>query len=341
MNAYSGADRSHPHFVAIPDPKLGGGVRAYAEPEVPHPLQVAFLEEAAERQWVEEMRGLLSGGLTAEADARLMAELAGFDGALARLCKALPAEAVALEGFDDLMPILEEWEGPAITAITLGLTNPSDLVFEPGRMHEPDLLINLYSDEAFPFSSAGKADLVAECTKDVPTWIGAEEDVEFHCTIPALAELNTALIHCKHRHYLRDGRDGITGRAPGGYVEYVLGSWLLAVRFLQTAERAVREQGLPATCQLIVGTVDINADFVCVRAAERRSRPRPAAASASAPAGFATLTVKPWIPREDLTADPSASASTLRQRLVSEDRIETAEARPGFLRRLFGGLPRR
>jgi hypothetical protein len=337
MNAYRSTDASHPHFVSIPDPHRTEGVRAYREPAEPNPLQITFLEAAGERAWIEEMRGLLSAGLAAEADARLAAALAGFDGAIARLCKAVSAADVALEGWDDLLPILAEWEGPPVTAITLGLTNPPDLVFEAGRTQEPDLLLGLYSDEAFPFSRSSKADLLAECGKEIPAWAGAEEDVEFYCTISGLAELNTALIHCKHRRFLRDGRDGVEGRAPGGYVEFVLGSWLLATRFLQATVRAVTESGLPAGCRLVAGTVDVNADFISVVGPEQPAAPMSAPSAAPADPGFAPLTMKPWVPREDPTADSAASGPTLRQRLAPEP-VLAPQPQRGFLVRLFRRL---
>ena len=340
MSANPGIDAQHPHYVPIPDPRQIEGVRAYREPAVPHLLQVAFLEPAGERVWIEEMRELLSAGHAAEADARLTAELAGFDGALARLCKATPAADVALEGWDDLLPILAEWEGPPVTAITLGLTNPPDLVFEAGRTHQPDLLLGLYSDEAFPFSCASKADLLAECGKELPAWTGVEEDVEFYCTVSGLAELNTALINCKHRRFLRDGRDGVEGRAPGGYVEYVLGSWLLATRFLQATERAVADHGLPAGCHLIAGSVDVNADFITILGPDQPSALSSKCPAPSAEPAFAPLTMKPWVPREDPTADASANGPTLRQRLTPVEEAPTAEPKCGFVARLFGRFRR-
>jgi hypothetical protein len=340
MNAYRGIDASHPHFVSIPDPERTEGLRAYREPAQPNPLQIRFLEAADERAWIEEMHGLLSAGRTAEADARLTAELAGFDGAIARLCKAVPASDISLEGWEDLLPILAEWEGPPVTAITLGLTNPPDLVFEVGRALQPDLLLGLYSDEAFPFSRASKADLLAECGKEHPAWAGAEEDVEFYCTISGLAGLNTALIHCKHRRFLRDGRDGVEGRAPGGYVEFVLGSWLLATRFLQATERAVLEHGMPDGCRLIAGTVDINADFISILGPEQAAASSSALSEASTDPGFAPLTMKPWVPREDPTADSSASGPTLRQRVQSVETSPAPQPQRGFLARLWGRLRR-
>ena len=339
MNAYSGGNATHPHFAAIPDAGTEG-VRAYREPDEPRPLQLTFLEEADERAWVEEMRALLSAGYIAEADARLAAELAGFDGRLARLCKAASAAETVLEGWEDLAPILAEWEGPPISAITLGLTNPPDLVFEPGRTQDPELLLGLFSDEAFPFTRASKADLLAECAQELPAWVGAEEDVEFHCTLSGLSDLNTALIHCKHRHFLRDGRDGVEGRAPGGYVEFVLGSWLLATRFLQAAEQAISDHGLPDACRLIAGTVEVNADFVAILGPDQPSTLAASSNAASTQPGFATLTVKPWVPREDPTIDVPASGSTLRQRLTAVEPEPAAPPRRGFLARLFGRFGR-
>lgn len=340
MSANPGIGAQHPHSVHIPDPKQVEGVRHYREPAEPHPLQITFLEAEGERAWVEEMRALLSTGRAADADARLAAELAGFDGALARLCKATHVTGVALEGWDDLLPILAEWEGPPVTAITLGLTNPPDLVFEAGATHEPELLLGLYSDEAFAFGRAKNAELLAECEKELPVWVGAEEDVEFYCTLSGLAELNTALINCKHRRFLRDGRDGVEGRAPGGYVEFKLGSWLLATRFLQAAERAVAEHGLPAGSRLIAGAIEVNADFITVLGAERPSAPTSTRSAPAGEAAFATLTVKPWVPRDDPTVDDLASGPTLRQRISAAEPTPAAQPR-GFLGRMFGRFRRR
>src|SRR4051812_26208321 len=99
MSAKPAIDTSHPHFVSIPDASAEG-VRAYREPDEPHPLHLASLDRAGGRAWIAAIPSLLPAGCTAEAGARLAAELAGFDGAIARLCKATAAADVALEGWD-------------------------------------------------------------------------------------------------------------------------------------------------------------------------------------------------------------------------------------------------
>lgn len=309
MNMY----RGHPQHVVIPDATTAG-VRAYREPAEPHPLQLTFLGEAGERDWTNRLNALLSAGQASEAERVLRDGLAPFEGALATLCKELRAEDVTIDGWDDLLPILAEWEGPPVTAITLGLTNPPDLVFEVGQTHEPDLLLGLYSDEAFPFSTACAEALLDECSRELPAWVGKEEDVEFYCAAGGLGGLNTALIGHKHRHFLRDGRDGVEGRAPGGYVEYVLGCWLRSTLFLKAVQQAARR--LPDGCRLVAGAVGVNADFVTL--IEPR-RPRATSRTRAAPKDepqFATLTIKPWMPKEDLDAAGPASGASLRQRVL-------------------------
>ena len=341
MNMY----RGHPQHVVIPDARTAG-VRAYREPAEPHPLQLAFLEEAGERQWVEQMHALLAAGDAAAAEAQLREQLARFEGSLATLCKRTEAQDVVIDGWDDLLPILSEWEGPPVTAITLGLTNAPDLVFDAGQAHEPELLLGLYSDEAYPFSTVAADALLDECSTDLPAWVGKEEDVEFYCASAGLGELNAALVGHKHRHFLRDGRDGVEGRAPGGYVEYVLGCWLRSTLFLQAVQRAARQ--LPAGCRLVAGAVAMSADFVTL--VEQRKPPAATRKKAVKPSEpqFATLTIKPWVPREEEVADASpASGASLRQRVLQGEaesvRPATAESvpaaapapKPGWLARLF------
>jgi hypothetical protein len=337
MNANVKVDASHPHFVHIPDSGTQG-IRAYREPEEPHPLQLTFLDADAERAWIAQIADLLSSGQAEEADRRLTGELAGFEGRLATLCKQVPAEGVTVEGWDDLMPILAEWEGPAITAITIGMTNPPDLVFDAASAPEPELLIGLYSDEAFPFSQSTNADLLSECSEEMPRWIGGEEDVEFYCTMAGLADLNGGLINCKHRHYLRDGRDGVEGRAPGGYVEYVVASWFLATRFLQAMQRAIAQHGAPARCRVVVGTVELNADFVTILGKERRGT---SGNQTTSETQFATLTVKPWVRSEEQPEEaPPPPPATLRQRILAAEPV-VEELPKGLFHRLFGRFRRR
>ncbi len=321
---------NHPGYVGVPDPRTAQGVRNYREKAEAHPLQLQFLTAEGERDYVERLRDLLSTNRVAEADAILAADLAGFDGSLAGICRATAAETVRIDGWEDLMPILDEFEGPSITGITIGLTNEPDLVFEGNEPREPAVMLGLYSDEHFDFSGATTDELLDQCASDMPGWAGHEEDVEFYVDCAGLGELNTALIQCKHRYFLRDGRDGVEGRAPGGYVEYVLGTWLRATRFLQAVEYAANEHGVPAGAKLLAGTVALHTDFATL--VEQR---RDVAVDRNEPAikPVAALTIKRWTPRPDPALEIAASGSALRQKLqtpVAEEPVlaPTALAAP-------------
>ena len=93
----------HPNYVFIPDSKTEG-LRSYREPEVPHPLQLAFLEEAGERAYIEHLRALLSAARLDEADSILSADIDGFGGRLARLAQAATREAVTIDGLGRSAP---------------------------------------------------------------------------------------------------------------------------------------------------------------------------------------------------------------------------------------------
>ncbi len=318
----------HPSYVAIPDPKKVQGVRSYREPIEPRPLQLQFLTPEGERDFIEQMRALLIAGKHEEADGILARHFDGFDGSIARLCKALRPEDIALDGWEDLLPILEEYEGPAIAAITVGLTNEPDLVFEGGQMHAPLVVIGLYSEDAYNFCGSDDAALLAECASECPAWIGHEEDVEFYAEMPALAELNTALIQNKHRYYLRDGRDGPTDRAPGGYVEYVLGCWFRAVRFLQALERAVAGDGLPKGARLMAGTAALHTDFATLVVTGKQVDLDKASVAARP---VATLTMKAWAPKVHPDLAVLESGSALRhkaQQAAETDVVATPVAEP-------------
>ncbi len=326
---------NHPGYVHIPSAQTEG-VRSYREPPEPHPAQLTYLTPEGEHQFTERLRGLLIDGRFDEAARVLEEALAPFDGKIARLCKATRIEDIVIEGWEDLDEIIAEFEGPPITAITAGLGNEPDLVFDLTKEHEPTLIFALYSDDVFDFSRLDDAQLLDQCMSDCPGWVGHEEDVEFYVNIEGLAPLNTALIHCKHLHFLRDGRDGVEGRAPGGYVEYQLGCWWRATRFLQAVDAKVRQVGLPKGVRLITGLIGMNADLATLLG--QRRAPAPAAApsvlatkgGAGGGAGedaFATLTMKKWVPKHDPLADME-SGSSLRQRIAASEEAPAPDAAP-------------
>src|SRR5690606_28788585 len=112
-------------------------------------------------------------------------------------------------------------EGEPVSGVTLAIANELDLAFEKGRLHDPYVMLGLYTDEAFAFSAAAPAALLAECEAEQgPAWAGHDEDIELYLAIEGLAPLNTALLFHKQRHFFRDEA---APQAPLRYVEYVVG----------------------------------------------------------------------------------------------------------------------
>lgn len=340
------------HFVEIPGAETEGLYR-YNEPETPHPLQVAFLDPAQEAAYAAGLRELLVAGRFDDAAALIAHDLEGFSGRTARIAKAARSEDIRIEGWADLGDIVAEFEGPAISCITAGLGNAPGLVFAAGQTHEPELLFNLYSDDEFAFSGHSDAELLAACEEDCPGWIGHEEDVEFYCAVEGLAELNTALIQCRHRIYDRADSNALTDRAPGGHVEYRLACWWRTTLFLQAIAREIREHGLPEGCRLIVGTFGMDADVATVLGERKASAALPSASrpAHAAPATMASLTMGNWERGNfEVEAEPSTGA-TLRQKVATPAAepsptpapeaapAEAVEEKPGsrsFFARLFG-----
>lgn len=302
------------------------GVRSYTEPAEPHRLQTFFLDEANEAAYADQLQRLLVAGRLDEAEAMLAADLAGFDGDLARLCQRLRPEDVTIAGWEDLIPVLEDYEGPPITALTIGLTNDNDLEFA-GKEHEPVVLVGLYSDDAYPFSTRAPAELLAECAAEDAGWAGQEEDIELYLDIHGLGPLNSALVTHKHRHFLRDPG---TARAPGAYVEYVLGCWLRALRFLQALQRAADAHGLPAGAVLLAGLSGMKTDLATIIDTANRTRiaARP---QHSAP----TLTYKPYVRKSELP-EVTTQGSSFREQVA--EIVEAAPAPQGFWARLKARL---
>jgi hypothetical protein len=212
--------------------------------------------------------------------------------------------------------------------MTLGIANDSDLNFEKGVLHAPYLLLGLYTDESYRWSSATREDILEQCDAECPEWAGREEDIEIYLEIEGLEAINTALIHHKHRFFLRDGDPD---KAPLGYVEYVLASWLRALRFHQAVAAEIAEHGLPGGIPVVSGTVDMRPQVATVHFPEK--------ASEVGQVRFASLTSA--APRRGAEIIEFESPNIRRQIAAAavaapEPEPEQEPGRPGFLRRMFG-----
>lgn len=227
-----------------------------------HPLQTIFATAEGEAAWCDALRGLIEQARFAEAETILCEALAELDTDLGELCRSTTAATVAVSGWPELAERIELHEGELpITGVTVAIGNDGDLDFEKGRLLSPYMMLGLYTDEAWNWSSASRDVLLAECAGEAPGWAGTDEDLEAFVEIEGLAPLNTALIHSKQRHFIREGGED---KAPLRYVEYIVGCWWRALRFHQAVAAAEAAHPLPGGVKIVSGMVDMRPDVVAV-----------------------------------------------------------------------------
>jgi hypothetical protein len=290
-----------------------------------HRLQGEFARVEGEARYVDHLRKLVTGGFFDAAEGILVTDLAQHEGSLAGICASTRREDVTLSGWPELIDAISLFEGEPITGVTIGMANDPDLAFEKGELHTSYLTLGLYTDEAYRWSAASREEIFNQCASARPQWAGCEEDIEVYLEIEGLEAINTALIHHKHRFFLRDGNPP---EAPAGYVEFVLASWLRALRFHQAVAAEVAEHGLPGNIPVVSGTVDMQPEIACVHFPEK--------ANEVEQVQFASL----------IKAAPKRTAEVvelhrpnIRQQLAAanaEPAEAANEARPGLFSRMFG-----
>jgi len=275
-----------------------------------HPLQITFATGDGESAWTENLRTLIETARFDEAEQVLEEALELLDTDIGRLCAATTADSVTISGWPELAERIELQEGEEpITALTIAIGNDADLAFEKGRLLAPYMMLGLYTDEAWDWSGASRELLLEECAKETPAWAGTDEDLEAFLDIEGLDALNTALIHAKQRHFIRETEED---SAPLRYVEYIVGCWYRALRFHQAVAAAETADPLPGGLTIVSGMVDMRPDVVAVHLAvdgSKAASPRP---SKTAPIKSAkTMALAPiasvHVPTDESCSPPEAS----------------------------------
>jgi len=226
-----------------------------------HELQKIFATEEGEAAWTQDMHALFGAGAFDEAEALLAEALTALDTELAWICLELPREGVVLSGWEEMGEAIAMHEGDPVTGVTMAIANEADRAFEKGQLHHPYVLLGIYTDEAYPFSSAVHWEMLDECHAEMPAWAGREEDIEVHMDIDGLDGLNTRLVHHKQRHFFREGEPVA---APLRYVEFVLGCWWRALRWHQAVATECAIRGLPRAVPVVAGMVDLRPEVVAI-----------------------------------------------------------------------------
>lgn len=226
-----------------------------------HPLQPTFATAAGEAAWEEGLRDLFERRELAEAERLLRRALILTPGPMMDLCRRTPLDRVEITGWAELVEAVALHEGAPVTGATIALGTER----EPARgetLHRPFMMLGLYTDEAWHWSSAGSDEALEQCREESPAWAGRDEDIEAFLEIEGLDELNTVLIRHPHRHFMREHGD--RSLAPLPYVEFVLGCWWRALRFHQAVAVQLDRHGLCAPIPVISGLIDMRPEVVSV-----------------------------------------------------------------------------
>lgn len=308
-----------------------------------HPLQTTFASAAGEAAWEATLRDLFERRELAEAERILRCALIASAGQMMRLCHDASLDRVEIAGWEELAEAVSAHEGDPITGATIAMGNEADLAFEKGETHRPYMVLGLYSDEGWDWSAAEADTALEQCRSESPGWAGYDEDIEAFLEIEGLDALNTALIHHKQRHFIREEAEAEP--APLRYVEFVLGCWWRALRFHQAVAVQLDRHGLGGTIPVISGLIDMRPEVVAVHWPLVRPVPmiRPeddVLAGEEAEQATPNLMRFNLIQRGRLVVDDDASpaGSSLRRRIETAEDHPDAEAEegPGLMRRLLG-----
>lgn len=306
-----------------------------------HPLQTTFATAAGEAAWEEALRDLFERRELAQAERLLRTALVATGGEMMRLCRRASLDRVGITGWEELADAVALHEGAPVTGATIAMGNETDLAFEKGNVHRPFMMLGLYTDEAWSWSSAEAEEALAQCREESPAWAGGDEDIEAFLEIEGLDELNTALIHHKQRHFIRED-DGAP--APMRYVEFVLGCWWRALRFHQAVAIQLDRHGLAGTIPVISGLIDMRPEVVAVHwpvvMPVHATQVVEDDDDEDEEDDLPTLTRFNLIQRGRLVVDDEISpvGTTLRRRIetAEADAIDEVADAPGLMRRLLG-----
>lgn len=189
---------------------------------------------------------------------KLLGRLCGDNAPLPARFLKVSCSDVTVSGWSDLHTAMDaiDAEGEDVTAISFDLSLPHAEAWwaddEGNPMAEPRIEARYYTDEAFAFSTASHADLVAAYDAEGAPWHGRHypDGDGDALQITGLADLNGPLV---------DLGESITAgkvKDEDSLVAHVLGSCLIAVLIHQAVREAALRGGLPRTMAILAGRGD-------------------------------------------------------------------------------------
>ena len=224
-------------------------------------LRLRFATRSGERDYDRDLAALMRADRFDQAEARLRADLAGFDDEIAVTARALDMDATRIGGWEALQAAIFRpfRDGGLPTAVWLDLSNYGDPPPDLRGNRPPQIEVSLYSDKPFAFSGLGREEILAHNERYGVPWQGCFEDIDAaDLSIGGLEALNEALLRANSPHFRRPTVDdgGPLDPAPAAYVAHHLADWLRSFAFQRAARLRLREQGLARSIPVILGSHD-------------------------------------------------------------------------------------
>lgn len=217
-------------------------------------ITIDGMEEMEFRRSIETM---LRRGQADDAAKRLRELLEGYAGEGRQLPArflSVTSDDVHLEGWDALGSKLGEYDRAeaAMSAISIDILDPQGVGARPdeqGRL-KPVIETSYFSDSAYPFSEAGREDLLDGYSSFGCEWQGNYENVDTTISVDGIDDLYGATVALENR--VASGKSTEPEDIEAGSV----GSCYIAVLIHQAIRNAALDKGLPRPICVIAGSND-------------------------------------------------------------------------------------
>jgi len=178
-----------------------------------------------------------------EAEAVLLADLQQFPSELSGICRSLSLDEILVKDWDQLNALLSRPtldRGKACTALQIDMSNHVN-----SSDGGPSIEVSFYSDDAFPFSTATREQILASNEEYCPPWTGGFAEIENPLEMTGLGRLNSIL----ERQLWREHPG-----TPEGKAAFTLAEWFRTLRFQQAIRRELHTRGLVRAVPVLVGS---------------------------------------------------------------------------------------
>lgn len=195
---------------------------------------------------------------------RLIADvLAANPSPFAALCHAVPADRVAITGWEELFADIAQQaaKGVHVTAVGIDLSGHSE-------GDDPYFEVSLYDDKPFGFSATTRDEILAENERYATPWTGRFLDISGSLRCHGMNRIFDAMTAYEHRYT-------VTGPTlPEHFAGFAAVMWFAYLRVNQAVKREIDTRGMPHPMPVITGEHDFGDWFQNVHMATRVAEDR-------------------------------------------------------------------